>query len=123
MAEHEKILNMTGALHRAVAGGDARRVRVALDELVGHLHPHTDAEEAGLFAVLRRNPDFTAHVDGLCAEHSSLDALAERIRSGEHDLVDRFVSELRGTSTKRRKGCSRLPRSSWTDPTGSWSTG
>ncbi|MDC5696234.1 hemerythrin domain-containing protein [Intrasporangium calvum] len=104
MTEHEEIVNVAGVLHRAVGGGDAGEVGTALDHTLAHLHPHTVAEERGLFAVLRRNPDFTDHVDRLCAEHRRLDDLAERIRAGETDLVDTFYDELREHIDKEDNG-------------------
>ena len=104
MAEHEEIVNLTGPLRRAATDGDGTAVYAALDHLAAHLHPHTAAEEAGLFTVLRRDAGFADHVDRLCAEHTSLDLLAERIRSGEHDLVDRFVHELREHIDKEENG-------------------
>ena len=104
MQEHEEIVNLTGTLHRAVSAGDGAAVSAALDHLVAHLHPHTGAEEAGLFTVLRGKPGFTAYVDGLCAEHAVLDRLAERIRGGEHQVVDEFVSQLRGHIDKEENG-------------------
>ncbi|GAB3057013.1 hemerythrin domain-containing protein [Intrasporangium mesophilum] len=104
MQEHEEIVNLTGPLHRAVAARDDAAISAALDHLVAHLHPHTDAEEAGLFTVLRGKPGFTAYVDGLCAEHALLDGLAERIRAGEHDVVDEFVNQLRSHIDKEENG-------------------
>ena len=56
-----------------------------------------------VFSVLRRNPDFTDHVDILCAEHAALDEMAERIRSGESGLIDRFVTELRDHINKENQ--------------------
>jgi len=104
MAEHEEIVNVAGVLHRAAEGNDPHDVRQALEHTIAHLHPHTTAEEQGLFEVLRRNPDFTDHVDTLCAEHASLDALGERILAGEADLIDRYYSELRDHINKEENG-------------------
>ncbi|GAA6525972.1 hemerythrin domain-containing protein [Intrasporangium sp. DVR] len=104
MDEHEDIVNAAGILQRAADGTDPHGVREALDHAIAHLHPHTSAEELGLFGVLRRNPDFTDHVDALCAEHAALDALAERIRDGETALIDRFVVELRDHIDKEENG-------------------
>lgn len=104
MDEHEDIVNVAGILHRAAEGTDPHSVQAALEDTISHLHPHTVAEEQGLFDVLRRNPDFTEHVDTLCAEHTSLDALAERIRAGEVGLIDQFVSELRDHINKEENG-------------------
>ncbi len=104
MDEHEDIVNVAGVLHRAAEGTDHHSVREALEDTIAQLHPHTSAEERGLFDVLRRNPDFTEHVDTLCAEHASLDALAERIRDGELGLIDQFVSDLRDHINKEENG-------------------
>jgi hemerythrin-like domain-containing protein len=104
MTEHEEIVNVAGVLHRAAQGSDPHDVPESLENTIAQLHPHTTAEEKGLFAVLRRNPDFTDHVDTLCAEHTSLDALAERIRAGETDLIERFYNELRDHINKEENG-------------------
>ena len=104
MAEHEQLVNLTGDLHRAQESGDAPTVEVALTGILAVLHPHAGAEEAGLFAVLRRNPDFTDHVDGLCAEHTALDTLAGRVRAGEHDLIHEFITMLRHHMDKEDNG-------------------
>lgn len=104
MAEHEEIVNIAGSLHRSAESRDPAAIGDALQHTIAHLRPHTVAEEEGLFNVLRRNPDFTDHVDGLCAEHASLDALAERIGGGELELIDRFVSELRDHINKEENG-------------------
>ena len=118
MDEHEDIVNAAGILHRASDGTDSHGVRESLEDTITLLHPHTTAEEQGMFAVLRRNPDFTDHVDVLCAEHAALDEMAERIRSGETGLIDRFVSELRDHINKERTACSPPRPSRWTAPTG-----
>lgn len=115
MAEHESIVNVAGELHRlsgdlaagltrSAQAGDREAVLAALDHTLEHLDPHTHAEEVGLFRVLRRNPDFTEHVDTLCAEHAALDAMAEEIKGGRLELIDRFVGELRTHINKEENG-------------------
>lgn len=104
MAEHDELVNLSGHLQRAGDSGDRAAVEAALDLMVEHLGPHTGAEETGLFTVLRRNPDFTDHVDGLCGEHVSLDELAGRIRGGEHGLIHDFVELLREHMAKEDNG-------------------
>jgi hemerythrin-like domain-containing protein len=104
MAEHEQIVNLTGPLRLAAAAGDGEAMRAALEHVVAHLHPHTVAEETGLFAVLRRDPGFTDHIDRLCSEHAALDDLARRIRAGDLGLVDRFIHELREHIDKEENG-------------------
>ena len=82
-AEHEAIINATGMLSRAVAAGDAAAALTAAGTVSALLAPHTIREEVGLFAELRRDPEFTAPVDALCTEHRELDALLARVSGGE----------------------------------------
>jgi len=104
MAEHEEIVNLAGNLRRAGADGGPEAVDRELEHVLSHLHPHTGAEEVGLFTVLRRNPDFVDHVDQLCAEHTSLEALASQIRAGRHELIEQFVDDLREHINKEENG-------------------
>lgn len=104
MSEHEDLVNFTGDLYRARESGDPAAVAQALEQLDGLLHPHTHAEERGLFTVLRRNPEFTDHVDGLCAEHTGLEAMAQEIRNGDFDVVDEFIDALREHMDKEDNG-------------------
>lgn len=102
--EHDELVNVTGLLRRAVAAGRTEEVAGLVDDVARLLHPHTDAEEAGLFAVLRRDEDFTEHIDTLCGEHVDLDDLLARIRAGETELVDRFDTELRSHIQREENG-------------------
>jgi hemerythrin-like domain-containing protein len=92
--EHEHIVNHAGDLREAAATGDRAAVARTLEALVAHLDPHTGSEERGLFHVLRRNPDFTDHVDGLHAEHVGIDALVAEIRAGDAAALPELVDEL-----------------------------
>lgn len=103
-AEHEELINATGMLRRAAAAGALDEVTELVDEVVALLAPHTAAEEAGLFAVLRRDEDFTGYVDALCGEHITLDELLARIGAGESDLADRFSKELRSHIEREEDG-------------------
>lgn len=82
-AEHEAIINATGLLSRAAAAGDAGAARAAVEVVFSLLERHTVREELGLFAELRRDPEFTAHVDALCAEHRELDSHLSRVSGGD----------------------------------------
>lgn len=95
MTEHTAIVNASGALREAARTGDLTAVQRAVDALGGLLHPHTHAEEAGLFAVLREQEEFTDHIDQLCGEHDDLDAMLETIRSGDLDGLETFIDALR----------------------------
>ena len=104
MAEHVDIINATTELRHACAADDAPRVARAVDGIEVILHPHTRNEEVGLFAVLRRQEEFTEHVDTLCHEHTALDEQLLRIRNGEHALVLGFLAELRAHIDKEENG-------------------
>jgi hypothetical protein len=81
--EHDAIINATGQLCREAAAGDAAAARIAADAVSTLLAPHAIREEIGLFAELRRDPEFTDHVDTLCAEHRELDVLISRVSGGD----------------------------------------
>ncbi|MEO7069251.1 MAG: hemerythrin domain-containing protein, partial [Nostocoides sp.] len=104
MAEHEALINATTDLRAGCHTGDQRRVEAAADRLATILHPHTHAEEVGVFALLREDPDFTEHVDRLCAEHVDLDARLAELRSGAHDRYAGFEQALRTHIDREENG-------------------
>ena len=73
MTEHAAIVNASGNLRRACERGEPTGVVAAADALDRLLHPHTRAEEVGLFTVLAEDDEFTDHVRQLCSEHVELD--------------------------------------------------
>jgi hemerythrin-like domain-containing protein len=103
-AEHDDIVNAAGLLRRAAEAGDAA-AGAAHAHALGHLlHPHTEAEEQGLFAELRLDPDFTEHVDALCAEHQALDRHLDMITGGDLSGVHAFVDLLRRHIDREENG-------------------
>ena len=68
------------------------------------LDPHTTGEEQGLFAELRLNQEFAAHVDALCAEHREIDARLARVARGDHAEVDALENLLRRHIDKEENG-------------------
>jgi len=104
MREHVEIINASGVLRRAAETADAAPVREAVAALRGLLDPHTGAEEAGLFAMLAQDPEFTDHVIGLCAEHVILDDLLGRVEAGAHDLVPTLERALRAHIDREENG-------------------
>jgi hemerythrin-like domain-containing protein len=98
MSEHEQIVNACGALRRAAVTGDGAAAAGHATELATLLDGHTAAEEQGLFSELRLEPEFTEHVDRLCAEHGEIGARLGRILGGDltgidalHDLLRRHI--------------------------------
>lgn len=92
--EHEEILNTMGELRRASAAADTARTQEVAGLLAAQLEPHTLREERSLFAEMRKEEEFREHIDGLCAEHVSLDALVARIVTGEHAAVEPLYEAL-----------------------------
>src|SRR4051812_24368339 len=95
MAEHEQIINLAGELRRAVEQGDRPQLCAAAAILREQLQPHTGSEERSLFAELRRDPEFTEHVDSLCAEHERLQVLLSAVESGDGTAFAPFELLLR----------------------------
>jgi hemerythrin-like domain-containing protein len=97
-------VNHLGELRRACATSDQGAVAQALDALTAHLDPHTQSEERGLFHVLRRNPEFTDHVDMLHGEHVGIDALVAEMRAGDLGVLDELVDALYDHIDKEENG-------------------
>lgn len=104
MAEHVDIINATGLMRRAAEAGDGEAVRRHARTVAGLLHPHTHAEEVGLFAVMREQEEFTDHVDMLCGEHVSLDVLLEEVAGGAYHRARQFEDALRVHIDKEDNG-------------------
>lgn len=95
MAEHVEIVNALTRLRAACGAGEAVEVRAATDAMAGLLHPHTRAEEVGLFATMRRDDLFADHIASLCAEHTELDRLLNALRGGSYGEFETFEHALR----------------------------
>lgn len=104
MAEHVDCINALGELRRAVESGESARVSECTSALAAVLDPHTRAEEVGLFAVMARQEEFTEHVRGLCAEHSTLDALLARVAGGELGAFAALSEGLREHINREENG-------------------
>jgi hemerythrin-like domain-containing protein len=103
-AEHDTIINATGTLRRAAQVGDLAATQAAVQVLADLLAPHTSSEERSLFAELRRDPEFTDHIDGLCGEHREIDARLLRITDGDLALVGALEDFLRRHIDKEENG-------------------
>ena len=104
MREHVDVINATGVLRRAAETSDEALVGEAVAVLHDLLDPHTEAEEAGLFAVLAEDAEFTEHVRGLCAEHGSLTGLLNEVAAGAHELVPTLERVLRAHIDREENG-------------------
>lgn len=104
MTEHEDIVTAAGALRRAAIEQDRAKVRMQCERVRTLLTPHTEAEEVGLFSVMREQGDFAEQVDALCGEHTLLDAQLDGIAAGDYSLVQPFSQRLRDHIDKEDNG-------------------
>jgi hemerythrin-like domain-containing protein len=103
-AEHDEIVNAMGVLRRAASAGEVNGARVAARILTGLLDPHTACEERSLFAELRKDVEFTAHVEGLCAEHRDIDGTLARVVEGDLAAAGVLEGVLRRHIDKEENG-------------------
>lgn len=95
-AEHDALVDLTGDLVRAVDRGDPDTASALALRARDMLHPHTSAEERGLFAALRLEEEAYADtIDRLCGEHTTLDGMIDRIVDGDLSLGREFARGLR----------------------------
>lgn len=104
MDEHVDVVNATGLLRRACEASDAAAVTQHADIVARMLAPHYDAEEVGLFAVMKEATEYGDYIDGLCVEHETLDGLLARVTGGEYSLVTAFEDALRSHIDKEDNG-------------------
>ncbi|MCA0180066.1 MAG: hemerythrin domain-containing protein [Actinobacteria bacterium] len=90
MDEHVEIINALTDLRAACHEREAERAEAAVAVMAGLLHPHTQAEEVGLFAVLAEDDVFTEHIGSLCSEHALLDDLLDRLADGWFEGFEEF---------------------------------
>lgn len=102
--QHEEIINATTSLRTAARDHDARGASRACVVIAELLDPHTRLEERGLFAELRLDATFTAHIDALCAEHRAIDSELEAIGRGDLDRVAPLIRLLRDHIGKEEDG-------------------
>jgi hemerythrin-like domain-containing protein len=104
MAEHDDVVNGLTALRSACAAEDAPATVAAVQVMAGLLHPHTHAEEVGLFAVMGQDEEFHDHIDVLCGEHRGLDGLLDELAAGAFDRFGAFERALRAHIDKEDNG-------------------
>ena len=104
MAEHDDVINALTALRAACAHEDADATVVAAGAMGTLLHPHTHAEEVGLFTVMGEDEEFHEHIDVLCGEHRMLDDLLDAIAAGAFDRFEPFEHALRAHLDKEDNG-------------------
>lgn len=102
--EHDEIVNALGEVRRAVAADDHALVLQRTADLRGLLVPHTESEERSMFAELRTVEEFTATIDGLCAEHVEINRRVDAVDAGEAGAYDRLERILMDHIDKEENG-------------------
>ncbi|MGS0684242.1 hemerythrin domain-containing protein [Nakamurella sp. GG22] len=103
-AEHDAIVNSTYALQVAHRDHDLDATRAAGRVLAALLHPHTEREQDGLFAEMRKDKLFTEHIASLCAEHHELDELLAGVELGDLSLVPGMLTLLHNHIDREENG-------------------
>lgn len=102
--EHYEAVDALGVLRRAITAADAAQVADAVALLSGHLFPHNDSEEAGLFHELARDEYFEPTVTELIDQHRQFRGLIERIAAGEWDAYAPLEEALRHHIDREENG-------------------
>lgn len=102
--EHYEAVDALGVLRRAITAGDAGQVADAVALLSGHLFPHNDSEEAGLFRELARDEYFEPTISELIDQHRLFRGLVERISAGEWDAYAALEEALRHHIDREENG-------------------
>ena len=103
-AEHDAIVNSTYALQLAFRDNDIDAARAAGKQLATLLHPHTQREQDGLFAEMRKDELFTAHIESLCGEHDELDVQLAGIENGELHRIPGMLTLLNDHIDREENG-------------------
>lgn len=107
-AEHDAIVNLIGDVRAALGDGRVADAAAACRRALDILVPHTYVEEVALFPPLRA--EFADQIDGLVAEHRSIEAVLAEARGGTptdpawpqrvlaalHDLREHILKEQDG---------------------------
>lgn len=103
-AEHNHIIDVSAGLRTAADLGDAAAVANTAALIGELLRPHTDAEEIGLFAELRRDATFTAPINALCEEHHLINDELDALARGDVSRVSPLLGLLRRHIEKEELG-------------------
>ncbi len=95
MDEHLALLDLAGEVRRLLLAGDRGAAADRLAVLTGHLGRHVRREEAGVFAALVAQGDFTDEVAALEADHRTFDAAVACLDPGADDFADHVSRLLR----------------------------
>ena len=68
------------------------------------LHPHTQREQDGLFAEMKKDELFTEHIASLCAEHDQLDAELAAIAAGDLTRIPTMITLLNNHIDREENG-------------------
>ena len=103
-AEHDAIVNSTYALQVALREQDVESAKTAGKILGELLHPHTQREQVGLFAEMKKDGLFTEHIASLCAEHDELDGELCLIAAGDLTRITAMITLLNNHIDREENG-------------------
>ena len=107
IAEHEHVLDLGHRALEEVGRGAHDAAQATVVEMREELRSHWQGEEDGVFALMRGDELYRAHIDPLIAEHRELDELLRTMDvREEHQLavLQEQVAELRVHISKEEDG-------------------
>jgi iron-sulfur cluster repair protein YtfE (RIC family) len=107
VAEHERATTLGGDAVRALDRLELDDARRLLGEFLAVLTSHWQGEENGLFAVMRKEPDYAAYIEPLVEEHRELAALLTSVDlsdPADRDRVRVAVADLDEHISKEEDG-------------------
>ena len=107
IAEHEHVLDLGERALEEMGRGALDDAQATVDQMRAELRSHWQGEEDGVFALMRGDELYRAHIDPLIAEHRELDELLRTMDvRDEHQLavLQEQVAELRVHISKEEDG-------------------
>jgi len=107
VTEHERATDLADAAGAALEQGDLAEAAELLAELRRALLAHWYGEEAGLFTVMRRYPEYESYIADLQREHRDLDTLlqtADPTSPADRSRLLEAITELHEHITKEEDG-------------------
>jgi len=107
ITEHERATDLAHAADAALEHGEPAEATELLAELRRALLAHWRGEEAGLFTVMRRYPEYEDYIADLEREHRDLDTLlqtADPASPADRSRLLEAITELHEHITKEEDG-------------------
>lgn len=107
IAEHERVLDLGERALEEIGRGALDDAQATVAQMRDELRSHWQGEEEGVFALMRGDELYRAHIDPLIAEHRELDEILRTMDvhdAGHLAVLREQVRELRVHISKEEDG-------------------